>query len=56
MKKYKIYEEVFCKGKFAMAEVIFSYPEFKSLEEGLEYIRNVLSFPRYGIVIEKNES
>lgn len=38
-------------------EVIFSYPEFKSLKEGLAYIRNVVSTTpeAYGIVDTQNQ-
>jgi hypothetical protein len=40
------------------AEVIFSYPAFKSLQEGLDYIREILddTVGQYGIVDDHYEN
>lgn len=60
-RKFKIYQQVFgigSKGRWnAMEEYIGSYPNFKSIEEGLEYIQKVLDSNftgKYGIVVCEN--
>ena len=42
----------------ASAEVVFAYPVFKTLEEGLEYIRDILDphyTGHYGITDNENQ-
>ena len=44
--------------KNASAEVVFAYPVFKTLEEGLEYIRDILDpyyTGHYGIADMENQ-
>lgn len=48
-KRFKIYEHI----NGGIAEVVFSYPIFKSLEEALKWINDILDpyyTGRYGVV------
>ena len=57
MKRFKIYERISGRGSkgpwSGFAEVIFAYPNFKSLQEGLDWIRDICDpecTGHYGIV------
>ena len=53
-KRFKIYERI---GK-GVSEVVFSYPNFKSTKEGLNYIRRILDpyyTGQFGVVNTQNK-